>query len=132
LKHALTLGLGLALGLGTVAFTDSLNPVSPFIPSSLVLDAGERLPETMRWVDPQFGFATRHATGVLEVRWYCAYPGMNGLEPGEAQGKFAPLAEIDRPEPPAEGAGPDFYYELTRTQTDPCPVFRFGNQYPAK
>jgi len=132
LKHALTLALGLTLGIGTMAFTDIRHPVSSFIPNSMVLNSEDPLPYTMGWVDPRFGFQTNNATGVLEVRWYCFYEGMNSLGADEVDMKlFSPGVVIHKPDRPAGQSEDDFYYELTRTQTDPCPVFRHNREYPA-
>lgn len=133
LKHAMMLALGLILGIGTMAFTDILHPVSPFHPESQVLDTHDKLPVTMGWVDQTYGFGTKNPTGLLEVRWYCAYEGMKGFNPRQINAKmFEPMVFIERP---VRTPGADleaFYYELTRVQTAACPVFRFNEHYPEK
>lgn len=114
-----------------MAFTDIINPVTPFIPSSLVLNTEEKLPETMGWVDRQYGFKTKNPTGLLEIRWYCAYEGMSGLALEDVDpNQFRPVVSIIRPEMPDDVDQEAFYHELTRVQTDPCPVFRFSADYP--
>lgn len=131
LKHAFMLALGLTLGAGTMAFTDILHPTSAYIPSSLVLDTEQALPETMSWVDPRFGFHTSNPSGLLEIRWYCAYEGMSGFSAQELQRSlFHPAATISKPQAPQGADAEAFYYEVTRTQTDPCPVFRTSHDYP--
>ncbi len=132
MKHAMMLALGLVLGIGTMAFTDILHPISSFIPSSLVLDTDYDLPETMGWVDERFGFQTDNPTGLLEIRWYCVYEGMGKMKFADVDGGyFGPTYYVDKPEIPEDVVDEDqFYYELTRTQTDPCPVFRNNRDYP--
>jgi hypothetical protein len=133
LKHAAMLALGLVLGIGTMAFTDILHPISSFIPNSMILNSTDSLPETMGWVDPRYRFDTDNATGVLEIRWYCFYEGMNTLGEHEADTeKFNPGFLVQRPELPQDQDEEDFYFELTRTQFDPCPVFRYNHEYPEK
>lgn len=131
LKHASMLALGLILGIGTMAFTDILHPISSFIPSSLVLDTDHELPETMGWVDERFGFYTDNPTGLLEIRWYCVYEGMGKMKFKDVDGDaFGPVYYVDKPEVPDDVDEDEFYYELTRVQTDPCPVFRNNRDYP--
>lgn len=131
LKHAAMLALGLTLGIGAMAFTDILHPISPYIPSSLVLDVDTTLPNTMQWVDQSYGFSTKNPTGLLEVRWFCLYEGMNGLETKTVNHDlFDPVVAMERPNPPAGADEEAFYFELTRVHTKPCPVFRLSEQYP--
>jgi len=133
MRHAFMLALGILLGLGTMAFTDILHPMTPFEPGSLVLDTKAPLPQTMAWVDQQYGFRTNKPTGVLEVRWYCVYEGMSGLAGSDVdRGHFTPSVEVART-PLPEGQDPQaYYYELTRVQTTPCPVFRHNEDYPQR
>jgi len=131
LKHAAMLALGLILGIGAMAFTDILHPISTFIPGSLVLDVNDPLPDTMQWVDQSYGFSTKNPTGLIEVRWFCLYEGMNGLEAdGVNHSLFDPLIAMDRPDLPDGADEEAFYFELTRVHNKPCPVFRLNEQYP--